>query len=66
MIFHAADFDGLQLVLPRNAAKERPEPITQFRRDETAAFLGAKDAMEIGTDVRHANHSAVPAGLWQS
>src|ERR1035438_281159 len=65
VIFHAADFDGLHFILPGDAAEKRPEPVAQFRLDERAAFLGAEDAMEIGADVGHGNHSAVPAGLWQ-
>ena len=65
MVGHAADFNGLHFILPGDAAEEWPEPFTQLRRDEWAAFLGAEDAMEIGTDVGHGVYSAVPAGLWQ-
>ena len=65
MIFHAANLNGLHLVLPGNATEKRPEAVAQFRRNERAAFLGAEDAVEIGTDVGHGGDSAVPAGLWQ-
>ena len=65
MIFHAANFDGLHIVLPGDPAEEWPEPFAQFRFDERTAFLGAEYAMEMGTDVGHGVYSAVPAGLWQ-
>ena len=65
MVFHAADFDGLHFILPGDAAEERPEPFAQFRCNEPLSFLGAEDAMKIGTDVGHASHSAVPSELLQ-
>ena len=65
MVFHAADFDGLHLVLTRNATQKRPEPVAEGWRDKTPALLGAENAMEIGTNVRHTDHSAVPSGLMQ-
>jgi hypothetical protein len=36
-----------------------------LRRDEGPALFGAKDAMVVGADVGHGEHSAVPSGLWQ-
>jgi hypothetical protein len=57
---------ALHLVLPGDAAKERPEPFAQCRGDELPPFLGAENTMEMGTDVGHGIHSAVPAGLMQS
>jgi hypothetical protein len=65
VVFHAADFDGLHFVLPGDAAKKRPEPVTQFRRDEPPPFFGAENTMNIGTDVGHGIHSAVPSELMQ-
>ena len=65
VVFNATNFNSLHLVLPRDAAEERPEPVTQFRGDERTAFPGAKNTMEIGADVGHGIYSAVPAGLWQ-
>src|SRR5437867_12122604 len=62
VVFHAADFDGLHLVLPCDATQERPESFAQCRGDEAAALFSAECAMEIGTDVGHADHSAVPSG----
>ena len=53
MVFHAANFDGLHFVLTRNATQKRPESFAEGWRDKTPAFLGAENAMEIGTDVRH-------------
>ena len=65
MVRHATDLNSLHLILPRDAAQERPESIAQLRRDERPALFGAKDAMVVGADVGHASHSAVPSGLWQ-
>src|SRR6266536_2595054 len=65
VVFHAADFDGLHLVLPCDATQERPQSFAQCRRDQAATLFGAENVMEIGTNVRHANHSAVPSGLVQ-
>ena len=61
MIFHAACFDGLHFILPGDAAEERPEPFAQVRRDKSATFLGAEEAMEIGTNV---GHGAIQPSLW--
>jgi hypothetical protein len=55
VVFHAADFDGLHLVLPRDAAEERPEAFAQFRRDERAAFFCAENAMNIRADEGYIN-----------
>src|SRR6266481_6865339 len=63
MIRHAADLDRRHLILPRDAAQEWPESVAQLRRDERPAFFDAKDAMVVGANVGHANHSAVPSGL---
>src|SRR5438309_11548825 len=60
---HATHLDGLHLVLPRDAAQKGPESVAQFRRDHGVTLFGAKDAMEIGADVRHATDSAAPSGL---
>ena len=65
VVRHAADFDGLHPVLPGDAAEIRPESFLESRRDQGPALLRAEDAMIIGADVRHAPHSAVPAGLMQ-
>lgn len=63
VVLHPTDFDGLHFVLPGDAAQKRPEPVAQFRSDEPPSFLGAENAMKIGTDVGLGTHSAVPAGL---
>ena len=54
MVINAADFQSLYFVLPGDSAEKRPESFAQWRRDERAAFLGAKHAVEIATDVGHA------------
>jgi hypothetical protein len=51
MIEGAANLDGFHPVLPSDAAQEGPEPFTQWRRDQGAAFFGAENAMQPGTDV---------------
>lgn len=66
VVLHTADFDGLHFVLACDAAQKWPQPVAQFRRDERATFLGAEDAMKIGTDVGYGIHSAVPSELMQS
>ena len=66
MVFNPADLDGLHFVLPCDPAQEWPEPVAECRSDERATFLGAENAMEIGADIGHAGHSAVPSGLMQS
>src|SRR2546421_10923009 len=65
VVSHAPDLDRLHLILPGDAAHEGPEPFTQFGRDDRLALFGAEDAMDMGADVRHAAHSAVPSGLMQ-
>ena len=65
MICHAADFDGLHLVLSRDAAEKRPESVSEQWGDEGMTFLGAEDAMMVGADIGHAEYSAVPSGLGQ-
>src|ERR1035438_953237 len=65
VVHHAADFDGFHVILPSDAAQIRPEPFLESRWDQGPALLGTEDAMIIGADVRHAPHSAVPAGLIQ-
>ena len=63
MVLHATDLDRLHFVLPGNAAHEWPEPLAQFWCDEPVPFFGAENAVEIGTNIGHGIHSAVPAGL---
>ncbi len=66
MIRHSTDFDGLHLVVTRNATEERPKPFSERGHDDRASFLGAKNAMIIGTHIRHRiMQSAVPSGLIQ-
>jgi len=65
VVLHPADFNGLHFILPGDATEKRPEPFAEFKRDERVAFLGAEYAMEIGTNVGHGIHSAVPTGLLQ-
>ncbi len=54
MIFRAAGNDWRHLILPRNAAQKRPESLLQRRGNEWTPFFGAENAVETGTDVRHA------------
>src|SRR5438128_196315 len=65
VVSHAPDLDRLHLILPGDAAHEGPKPFAQFGRDHRPALFGAEDAMDLGADVRHATHSAVPSGLMQ-
>jgi hypothetical protein len=51
VIGRTADLDGFHPVLPGDAAQEGPEPFSQRRRDQGAAFLSAENAMEPGADV---------------
>ena len=51
MIGHTADFDGLLLILTRNAAEKGPEPLAQSRRDYWAARFGAEHTMIVGGNV---------------
>lgn len=54
VVWHAAPFEGLHLVLPRDAAQEGPEPVAELGGDQRPALLGAENAMVMGTDVGHA------------
>ena len=54
VVRHPPNLDGFHSVLPGDAAQEGPESVAQFRCDQRPALLGAKNAMEIGTHVRHA------------
>src|SRR6516225_5823690 len=65
MILYTANFEGLHFVLPGNTSEKWPEPFAQFRFDRGMPFFGAEDTMEIGADVGHKIHSAVPAELMQ-
>ena len=53
MVRHAADFNGLHPVLPRDAAQKGPEPFAQGRCHQGTPLLGAEDAVMVGTDVGH-------------
>ena len=57
MVRHPANLDGLHLVLPGNAAEERPESFAQFWPDERPAIElvkvfegGLEIPNEAGTD----------------
>ena len=65
VVLHPADFDGLHLVLPGDAAQKRPEPVAQCRGDEPPSLLGAENTMKVRTDIGQGIHSAVPAELMQ-
>ena len=51
VVCHATNFEGRHFVLPRDTAQERPKPCAERRRDQRAAFFGAKNTMKIGADV---------------
>jgi hypothetical protein len=65
VVGHAANLDRRHLILSRDAAEEGPEPVAQLRWDEGPTLFGAKNAMVVGADVGHVDHSAVPSGLRQ-
>ena len=54
VVYYAANFDGLQPVLSRDAAQERPEPLPERRREQRSALFGAEDAMVIRAHIGHA------------
>ena len=53
VVRHPADLEGLQFVLPGDAAKKRPKSLAQLRRDQRPPVFGAEYAVIIRTDVRH-------------
>src|SRR5437667_7573711 len=65
VIWHAANLDGLHPILPSNSTQEWPESFPQRGCSCRAALLRAENAMKMGADIRHTDHSAVPSGLIQ-
>src|SRR2546425_6884015 len=61
VVRHATNLESLHLVLPSDAAQERPQPLAQLWRDQRSPFFGTEHAMEIGADVRHAR---IQPSLW--
>ena len=46
--------NSAHLVLPGDAAQKGPESFAEFDGNQWPALLGAKNAMVVGADVRHA------------
>ena len=65
MVPGAADLEGGHLILPSDAAQERPESLLQRRGNQGLPTLGTEDSVVVGVDVGDAAHSAVPPGLGQ-
>src|SRR5712691_1053356 len=54
VIWHAANLDGLHLILPSNSAQEWPKSFSKRGCNYGEALFCAENAMEMGADVGHA------------
>ena len=62
MIFHAADFEGFEFVVPGDPADEREEAFVKGGCELRAAVFGGEIAMKVRGDVRHAGVFSRPFG----